>query len=248
MKISNSLYVVGSGDSGFGITNEYDCTVFLLKSKNGFILIDSGCGLENDKIISYINKMGFSLEDCKAILITHAHADHVGGVKALAEIGNAEVFAWKEAAEYIENQETEKISLDIAIKAGVYPEGYTIDRYDVTAIEESKTLNIDGLNIDVIPTFGHCSGHCSYLVNTEFGNTLFSGDCVFLGGKIALQNIWDCNLQEYSKSIKLLSSYNIDALIPSHYGFVLSNGNKHIQEALSSLDKLIIPKEAGYFA
>lgn len=248
MKISDELYIVASGSAGFGITNRFDCTVFLVKSDTGFILIDAGSGLEEEKIIKNIIKMGFSLKECRGILITHAHADHIGGIKSLAKIGKAPVYAWKESAHYIENGQIEKISLPVAIEAGLYPKGYSIEKYEVNSIEEDGgKIEIDGLSIETIHTPGHCSGHCSYLLDTEFGRTLFSGDCIFLGGKISLQNIWDCNLQKYEKSIKKLAKYRIDALIPSHFGFVLSDGKEHVLAALDTLNKLGIPENAGYF-
>jgi glyoxylase-like metal-dependent hydrolase (beta-lactamase superfamily II) len=63
--------------------------VFLIKSKDGFILIDTGLPNSEKKIISYINSIGKSVSDIKYIILTHSHMDHFGSAYALQKMSNA---------------------------------------------------------------------------------------------------------------------------------------------------------------
>lgn len=247
MKINDSIYIVASGAAGFGITDEYDCTVFLVKSSGGYILIDAGAGLATGEIIGNIERWGFNIKDCKGIFITHAHADHIGGVKELAEKSGAKVYGGALSAEYITNGRWDKISLPRAIEAGLYPQSYKLKAHPVTALNGRSIINIDGLEIEAIPTPGHSSGHNCYYMQVDSKKVLFSGDSVFLGGKISLQDIWDCSISDYCQTVKTLAGLEVDALLPSHFGFVMSDGKKHIEAALKIVSQLGIPKNAGYF-
>ena len=54
----------------------------LLKTKNGSLLIDAG--LSARSLSERLCALGTSLEDIKAIFITHEHHDHISGLKSLA--------------------------------------------------------------------------------------------------------------------------------------------------------------------
>ncbi len=68
MKITDNIYLVASGKWGFGITQAIDCNVFLISTDEGCILIDSGTGLEPEKMDAVIESHGFSVKDIKAVV------------------------------------------------------------------------------------------------------------------------------------------------------------------------------------
>ncbi|WP_313654641.1 hydroxyacylglutathione hydrolase [Pantoea sp.] len=87
-----------------------------------------------------------------AILLTHHHNDHTGGVKILREhFPQLEVYGPQETAE----------------------KGTT------TVVSEGDKVNVLGLTFDVIHTPGHTLGHISYYSAPYLfcGDTLFSGGC-----------------------------------------------------------------------
>jgi hydroxyacylglutathione hydrolase len=90
-----------------------------------------------------------------AILVTHHHGDHTGGVRALREATGAVVYG--PAREAI-------------------PEPYT-------AVREGDTVQALGLSWTVIEVPGHTSGHVAYYC-PEVGGAplLFCGDTLFSGG------------------------------------------------------------------
>ena len=93
-----------------------------------------------------------------AILLTHGHFDHVGGVRGIAEITGCPV--------YIHEKEC---SLPEETTAG--PLYYTC------AYGEGDRLDLAGLSIRVMHTPGHTPGAVCLLVE----DTMFSGDTLFMG-------------------------------------------------------------------
>ena len=75
------------------------------------------------------------------------------------------------------------------------------------------------------------------------GRTLFSGDAIFFGGNILLQNVPDCRLDAQIDTLRRLRLLQIDALIPSHLSFSLENGQRHIERANDALDHMLIPNQ-----
>lgn len=67
--------------------------VFLIKGEDGLTLIDAAVVGVRDRLEKALAKQGFRLNDIKRILITHAHVDHVGGLREIQEATDAEVWA-----------------------------------------------------------------------------------------------------------------------------------------------------------
>lgn len=61
------------------------CTVYLLRSTDGAILIDAGPSGQADRIVAGIEAAGVPPKDVRLILITHGHTDHFGSAAALRE-------------------------------------------------------------------------------------------------------------------------------------------------------------------
>ena len=78
-------------------------------------------------------------------------------------------------------------------------------------------------------------------IEAEGQACLFDGDCVFWGGKIFLQNIYDCILQDYIESIKKLAKLDVDVFLPGHGCFSLKNGKRHINLAAEAIKNLAVP-------
>lgn len=114
-------------------------------------------GAEPERVLQALEKQGLTLD---AILLTHGHFDHVGGVRALAEKTGCSV--WIHPAE---------LSLPPVITAG--PLYYTA-LYDV-----HTPVQAGGLSFSVLHTPGHTPGSVCLLEKEGMftGDTLFAGAC-----------------------------------------------------------------------
>ena len=119
------------------------------------VLIDPG--FDGNQILEQVRLQGKQVE---AILLTHGHFDHVGGVKAIAAETGCKV--------YIHKMDME---LPQRLTLGTVP--YT-DNYD-----EGDVLQMAGLSIRVVHTPGHTPGGVCLLCEDYMfsGDTLFAGTC-----------------------------------------------------------------------
>jgi metallo-beta-lactamase class B len=81
-KIIGNIYYVGASD----------VTSYLVTSKKGHILIDSGFPETVSKINANIDNLGFKLKDVKILLNSHAHYDHAGGLAELRRMTGAKLY------------------------------------------------------------------------------------------------------------------------------------------------------------
>ena len=102
---------------------------------------------------------------CAAILITHSHFDHLGGVADLAEGTGAPVYMPAAESAALERPE------DFYPGMGVRP--YTPD----VLLEGDETLELAGIGFRTLRVPGHSPGHVAYLAD----GALFSGDVLFAG-------------------------------------------------------------------
>lgn len=71
----------------------------LITSNKGHILIDGGLPQSAELIAKNIAQFGYSIQDVKWLLNSHAHFDHVGGLAALQRMSGATVAASPDSAQ-----------------------------------------------------------------------------------------------------------------------------------------------------
>ena len=102
---------------------------------------------------------------CAAILLTHTHFDHVGGVAELAEGTSAPVYVSPDARGGLESP--------------LGPAGLPVRGYDrAEDVSAGGTLDVGGISFEVLDVPGHAPGHLSFYAD----GALFSGDVLFAGG------------------------------------------------------------------
>jgi hydroxyacylglutathione hydrolase len=140
---------------------------FLLRREGSDRVLVIDPGEEAERIVAAIEATGAEVE---AILITHCHFDHIGAVTPVAAATGAPV--------YCPEIETPILSDIMAFVPweGFGPfESYKADE----TVEGGETLELAGLEIDVVFTPGHSPGHVTYSVRGE--DAIFSGDVLFQG-------------------------------------------------------------------
>ena len=77
--------------------------------------------------------------------------------------------------------------------------------------------------------------------NEDYRKCPPGGDSLFLGGRILLSNVYDCNVQDYVCSLRKLALQPFDALFPGHSLWAAQGATIHLKTALDALDRLLLP-------
>lgn len=129
------------------------------------IVIDPG---EAQPALDALNKDG---RNCVAILLTHGHFDHIGGVRTLKEAFDAPIFIHEADATMLQSNR-----MSLAVLTGNLVKPVEAD----VLLHGGETLKLAGLELDVIHTPGHTKGGVCYVLKSE--KKLFVGDTLFLEG------------------------------------------------------------------
>lgn len=235
MRIFDDVVVVGGGVHGIGLSHRLDGNVYLLDGGVDAAIIDAGAGLEVERIVDLVAAARPRAPVSK-LLLTHTHLDHAGGAAELAGRLGLEVFAPALEADVLEAGDAVAIGLEKAKVSGIYPPDlrFAPCRVDVR-VHHDQRVEIGDLELRAVATPGHSRGHLAWYLGRGPVPTLFSGDSFFLGGAIALQNLPDSSLADYDVALDNLAGLEIEALIPSHYGFTLGQGRVHLDIAREAL-------------
>lgn len=126
-----------------------DNYIWLLHNARQAIVVDPG---EAAPVLQALGQLGLELH---TILVTHHHADHVGGVAELRQATGAKVYG----------PAREKIP------------------QPAQALRHGQQIEVQGLRLSVLDVPGHTDGHIAYHGVPEDGAPLlFCGDTLFSGG------------------------------------------------------------------
>ncbi|MDB5527440.1 MAG: fold metallo-hydrolase [Devosia sp.] len=218
-----------------------DCNAFALETDNGLVLFDAGAGQHAAVQTRAFAAAGFPGGPTHMFL-THAHADHAGGAADIKERYGATLYAGPLTAQWLGAADEAKVSLPAARRAGVYPQSYVYRAAETDRIvHQGAVLSIGGVEIRALTTPGHSADHFSYLVRKGGITTLIAGDAIFSGGKVVLQDTWDCSVAQTCQTIRSLFALDFNALFAGHGPFVLDNGKAHVAAAMERVDSLLPP-------
>ena len=171
-----------------------DNYIWLLSDGHCAVVVDPG---DAQPVIAYLKEHRLQL---KAILITHHHADHVGGIVELCDW----VVATGAEAPAVYGPMTENIPL----------------RTESLMQGDSLHLQAPACEVFVMEVPGHTLGHLAFYVETMRGKHLFCGDTLFASG---CGRVFEGTHEQMFHSLMKLKQLPDDTLVHCAHEYTLSN-------------------------
>lgn len=244
LQLTPEVALVGSGDTGSGLSHPVDCHVYLVDGGEELALIDAGAGLDTEAILANVASLGHDPERIRHVILTHAHGDHAGGAAGLrARLGARVYLAGAERAA-LEAGDEQALGLDVARRNGYYPSDYRLQPCEVdTPIADGDRVRCGFAELEVLATPGHSGGSVSFVLEGSAGRVLFAGDTVFAGGKMSLIVVPGADLLALAASVARLTEVRADALLPGHGALPLRRAHDHVERAHRAFESMLPPPQ-----
>lgn len=165
-----------------------DNYIWMLQGAQGAIVVDPG---DAAPVLAALRGAGVPLQ---AILVTHHHGDHVGGVTELQQATGAQVHAPATEAELPQ---------------------------PVHRVAGGQSIQALGLHFQVIDVPGHTAGHIAYFcADAPGGPLLFCGDTLFSGG---CGRLFEGSPAQMLASLDALAALPGDTRVCCAHEYTLSN-------------------------
>ncbi|MDE1950995.1 MAG: hydroxyacylglutathione hydrolase [Burkholderiales bacterium] len=164
-----------------------DNYIWMLHNGREAVVVDPG---DAAPVSAALDAQGLQLA---AILVTHHHADHVGGVDALRP----------------------------RLRGRVYGPARERIPQPFVALEEGAQVEVLGLAFEVIDVPGHTAGHIAYVQRgVDRAPILFCGDTLFSGG---CGRLFEGTPQQMAASLARLNALPADARVCCTHEYTLAN-------------------------
>ncbi|UFS98305.1 MBL fold metallo-hydrolase [Nocardia huaxiensis] len=223
-QVSDSVYAVRGTNVNWALVSD----------GSGVTVIDAGYPADSGDLLKSVREIGHQLSDVAAVLLTHAHLDHMGGIPALVEATGVRVYTGAAEVPHARREFLQQITpLEMVqqlgslrgarwvfqtLRAVTWHIGMKIP--SATSTDAQTLAQLPG-GLVAIPTPGHTVGHTSFLMPAE--GVLFSGDTLVSGHPIAphagpqvLPTVFNHDEQATRAAARSLAAYDAEVLVPGH--------------------------------
>lgn len=202
--VHEDVYLIASPH----LTSPEDCCVYLL-DLGDLVMIDAGAGQSVPAILENIASLGFASRSITAVVVTHCHIDHIGGIPLLREKTGCEVIAHELDAQAIESGDPKKTA------AALYGKKFPRTAVDYKLSEVREVLKFAKGEILCLHTPGHTPGSISVILDHSGKRVLFGQD---IHGPFSAA--FGSNMTAWRRSMEILLGLKADILCEGHFGVI----------------------------
>lgn len=218
MKLLRNFYQVG----GPSLTHSFDATVYLLKGKEGYYLIDCGTPEGYEQLKININKIGIKPDSILGIFGTHGHYDHVGAALLWKNEFGTKLYLHEADCKQVEQGDGIKTT-SILLYGSEFP-ACTID----ARLKERDTFEFEDIKMTIIHTPGHTMGSVCFSLEIAEMKVLVAGDTIWGGFSAHIgsnESIW-------KESLDKITAMHFDLFTFGHVGpQLIADADTRLKEA-----------------
>jgi glyoxylase-like metal-dependent hydrolase (beta-lactamase superfamily II) len=204
---------------------------YIVETPQGLILVDSGLDSEAKLLRSQMAELRLDWKRVRAILLTHAHADHSGGAEWLKTATGAKIYAGEGDGTVLRSGKPREAFFSTFYMPDDTAHPTAVD----VPLKGGENLDFGDARIRCLATPGHTPGSVCYLLERKKLRALFAGDVIMmlrgddaphseLGKPLGTYSAYAApryrgNAQDSLNSLRQLRSLPVpDLVLPGHPG------------------------------
>lgn len=198
-------------------------------------VVDAGYPNDGAALLASLDAVGRRPEDVRAVLLTHAHLDHMGGVPTLLRQHDVPVLTGAVEVAHAHRDHLEQITpvqmlRQCTHRAGITWVAQTLRAVlphanmavpSATPVPFGEALDLPGSPV-AVSTPGHTSGHTAFVLE-EVG-VVFTGDALVTAHPLLpgppraqlLPGVFSEDEAEMEQSLQVLAGLRADVVVPGH--------------------------------
>lgn len=195
-------------------------------------LVDTGYPGDRDRVIASLSRIGRSPADVAAVVLTHAHPDHLGSAEYFRTVVGRPVLAHELEVPNATGTRIEQVSIPTLVKMAwrsdvfvwamdvIRLKGAKVERLGDVQTFGTGPLDVPGRPVPV-HTPGHTSGHCA--MHLPERGVLLAGDALMTDHALAhtsgpqlLPEFFNHDNARARESLDRLAALAADVVIPGH--------------------------------